>query len=138
MKLTPRRQGDLGEYSAIEWFGAQGIPVYVPLGHAPDADLVVWMDGRYAGIQVKTCGVFRNDRWEVSICTRGGNQSWNGLVKRFSAGRCDYLFVLVADGRRWLIPAGEVGGGTHVQLGGPKYARFEIEPGRPFASTAAA
>jgi hypothetical protein len=36
--------------------------------------------------------------------TRGGNQSWNGLVKCFSASRCGFLFVLVADGRRWFHP----------------------------------
>jgi hypothetical protein len=58
------------------------------------------------------------------LCTRGGNQSWNGLVKLFSATRRDRLFVLVGDGRRWFIPADEVSGGTGVLLGGPKYARF--------------
>jgi hypothetical protein len=41
------------------------------------------------------------------------------------------LFVLVADGRRWFIPAKTVAGGTRVVLGGPKYAAFEVEPGRP-------
>jgi hypothetical protein len=65
------------------------------------------------------------------ICTRGGNQTWNGLVKRFSATRCDYLFVLVADGRRWFIPAGAVEGGSGLLLGGPKYVEFEVDAGRP-------
>jgi hypothetical protein len=46
--------------------------------------------------------------------------------------RADYLFVHVADGRRWYIPATEVAGGTGILLGGPKYAAFEIESGRPF------
>jgi hypothetical protein len=68
----------------------------------------------------------------VAVGTRGGNQSWSGLVKHFSADRADYLFVHVADGRRWFIPATEVGGGTAILLGGPKYAAYEIEPGRPF------
>ena len=62
---------------------------------------------------------------------RGGNRSWSGVVKRFNASRCDWLFVLVGDGRRWFIPSGDVGGGTRVTLGGPKYAAFEIETGRP-------
>ena len=44
---------------------------------------------------------FRNRRWEVTLCTRGGNQSWNGLVKYLEPTRCDYLFVLVGDGREW-------------------------------------
>jgi hypothetical protein len=58
-----------------------------------------------------------------------GNQSWNGIVKRFSAVRCDGLFVLVADGRRWFIPATAVDGGSGILLGGPKYAEYEVEPG---------
>ena len=72
------------------------------------------------------------------VCTKGGNQSWNGVVKRFSAARCDRLFVLVADGRRWFIPASEVGGGSAIMLGGPKYAAYEVEPGRPLSAAAPA
>jgi hypothetical protein len=68
------------------------------------------------------------------VCTRVGNQSWSGLVKRFSLSRCDYLFALVADGRRWLIPAGAVETGTCVLLGGAKYAQYEVETGRPLPS----
>ena len=83
-------------------------------------------------MQVKTCGLKRNGRWEVALATRGGNRSWSGVVKRFSAGRADFLFVHVADGRRWFIPADQVAGGTAIILGGPKYAAFELEPGRPF------
>jgi hypothetical protein len=65
------------------------------------------------------------------VCTRGGNQSWNRIVKRMDPSRCDYLFVTVADGRRWLIPADAVGGGTAIDLGGPKYAQYEVDPDPP-------
>ncbi len=129
--MNTRQQGDLGEAQALDWLVSQGADVYVPFGHAPDADLVAWWDERWVGVQVKTTRAFRNDRWETSVCTRGGNQSWNGVVKRFSPDRCDYLFVVTGDGRRWFIPAPDVGGGTHIVLGGPKYRRFEIEPGAP-------
>ncbi len=70
------------------------------------------------------------------ICTRGGNRSWNGIAKLFDPARCDALFVLVADGRRWFIPAAAVDASTGVRLGGPKYAAFEVEPGRPLPSGA--
>jgi hypothetical protein len=83
-------------------------------------------------VQVKTSRFFRLGRWEVALATRGGNRSWSGLVKRFSRERADFLFVHVADGRRWFIPADEVAGGTLILLGGPKYAGFEVDPGRPF------
>jgi hypothetical protein len=75
--------------------------------------------------------VFRKNRWEVTICTRGGNRSWSGVVKRLDPARIDRLFVHVADGRRWFIPADAIGGGCGIRLGGPKYADFEVDRGRP-------
>jgi hypothetical protein len=68
------------------------------------------------------------------ICTRGGNRSWDGVAKLFSPTRCDWLFVLVGDGRRWFIPAQAVGGSTGLKLGGPKYSEFEVDRGRPLPS----
>jgi hypothetical protein len=132
---TPRGQGDAGERSAISWFMDQEAPVFVPIGHTPsDYDLLADLDGRVLRVQVKTSTCSRNGRYEVTLCTRGGNQSWNGLVKRLDATRCDYVFVHAGDGRRWFIPANALGGGTRLALGGPKYAEYEIEPGRPLRS----
>jgi hypothetical protein len=136
--MNPRRQGDLGEFSAIEWLWSKGRPVWYPLGHSPDVDLVTRIDGRLVGVQVKTSTLPYKRGWALTICTRGGNQSWNGLVKRFSADRCDWLFALVADGRRWFIPASAVEGTTAIVLGGPKYADYEVERGRPLTEMLAA
>jgi Holliday junction resolvase-like predicted endonuclease len=136
--VNPRRQGDLGEVSAIEWLVSRGYPVWLPVGHSPDVDVVARIDGRLVGVQVKTSTCLWRGRYQVALCTRGGNQSWSGIVKRFSADRCDWLFVLVADGRRWFIPATEVEGGTSILLGGPKYAAYEVEPGRPLPEAIAA
>ncbi len=72
------------------------------------------------------------------MCTRGGNQSWNGIVKRMDASRCDYLFAHVGNGRRWFIPASSVEGATAICLGGPKYSEFEVESGEPIPSDRAA
>jgi Holliday junction resolvase-like predicted endonuclease len=136
--MNPHRQGDLGEFSAIEWLWSNGYPVWYPLGHSPDVDLVTRIDGRLVGVQVKTSTVRYKRGFALTLCTRGGNQSWNGLVKRFSSDRCDWLFALVADGRRWFIPAGAVEGTTAIVLGGPKYAEYEVEPGRPLIESLAA
>jgi hypothetical protein len=136
--MNPRRQGDLGEFSAIEWLWSKGCPVWYPLGHSPDVDLVTRIAGRLVGVQVKTSTVRHKRGFALTICTRGGNQSWNGLVKRFSADRCDWLFALVADGRRWFIPANVVEGTTAIVLGGPKYAEYEVESGRPLIESLAA
>jgi hypothetical protein len=133
-RLSPRRQGDLGELSAMEWLGSHGYSVYYPIGHSPDCDLVADDGESLERVQVKTTTQWVKGRWVATLCTRGGNQSWNGLVKRFSSSRCDRLFVLAADGRRWFMPAQAVDGGSGIVLGGPKYAEYEVEPGRPLVS----
>ncbi len=131
-KMKPRQQGDIGELSAMEWLASKGAHIYVPVGHSPDVDLMALVEGAALRIEVKT-STYRNEarRWQITISTSGGNQSWNGLVKHFDRKRCEYLFVHVGDGRRWFIPTGAIDGTSSLLLGGPKYAEFEIEPGRP-------
>jgi len=46
--------------------------------------------------------------------------------------------VLVADGRQWFIPAGAVEGRDGICVGGPKYAAYEVEHGRPIDATQSA
>jgi PD-(D/E)XK endonuclease len=130
--VNPRQQGDLGELSAIEWLVSRGLPVYTPLFHAPDVDLITLLGDRPTRIQVKTTRRRApTGHWHVMICTRGGNRSWNGVSKPFSPERCDFLFVVVGNGRRWFIPSQAVEGSSGITLGGPKYAEYEVEPGRP-------
>ena len=122
----------MGELSAMEWLASKGAHIYVPVGHSPDIDLIAEINGHPLRVEVKTA-THRNSigRWEAMIATRGGNQSWNGVAKYFDANRCDYLFVHVGDGRRWFIPSLELDAKAGITLGGPKYAEFEVEPGRP-------
>jgi hypothetical protein len=127
--MNTRQQGDIGELSAGLWFAGRGAVVAYPFGASRDWDMVVdWNDHLYR-VQVKTSTCFRNGRWSVAICTRGGNQSWDGVTKLFDPERVDFLFVHVGDGRRWLIPSRSVGGGRAIMLGGEKYAMYEIERG---------
>ena len=136
--MNTRQQGDLGEVSAIEWMVNQGMPVYFPIGHSPDVDLVTYLDGRFVGVQVKTTKrTLPGGRWQPMLCTKGGNQSWGGTSKLFDASRCDYLFVLVSSGRRWFIPSDRIEGQTAIVVGGPKYSEYEISPGTPFLAAAA-
>ncbi|HEY1510382.1 MAG TPA: group I intron-associated PD-(D/E)XK endonuclease [Solirubrobacteraceae bacterium] len=128
---TPRRQGDAGELSAIEWLFSAGADVSKPLFENPDYDLLADFGDRVDRVQVKTSTCWAKNRFVVALCTRGGNQSWNGIVKRLDATRCDAVFVHVGDGRRWYIPASALGGGSGIVLGGPKYAEYEVEPGQP-------
>src|SRR5215210_6275226 len=129
--LTPREQGDFGELSAMQWLAWQGARVALPVGNNRHWDLMAELGSRVLRVQVKTSRCFRRGRWEVSVATRGGNQSWNGVVKLLDPSRIDYLFVVVGDGRRWFIPADRLSGGSALVVGGPKYAEFEVDPGAP-------
>lgn len=128
---NPRRQGDIGEMAAAEWLTRNGYGVWIPLCHSPDVDLIAQRDDSYHRIQVKTATVFRKGRFAVTLATRGGNQSWSGQVKVLDPSCYDYLFVLVADERKWFIPAADVAGKSGILLGGPKYARFEVDEDHP-------
>jgi hypothetical protein len=129
---SPRRQGDAGELSALQWLISVGAAVYLPFGHSPDVDLVADLEGRLVRVQAKT-SIFspREGRFDVALRTSGGNQSWSRIIKRLDPSRCDYLFVHVGDGRRWFIPADQLGGSTAIVVGGPKHAEFEVDPGAP-------
>ena len=130
--MHPRVQGDIGEASAIEWLTSQGALVFVPLFHSPDYDLIAEMDGALVRVEVKTSmSMTPKGHYVVSICTRGGNQSWSGMTKRFDPLRCDFLFAHVGDGRRWFIPASQIAAATAIVLGGPKYGEFEVGSGHP-------
>ncbi len=131
--INRRRQGDLGEASAIEWLTRHGALVSTPLGHSPHYDLIAEVEGRVLRVQVKSTVAWErtpngHHRWTVGIATNGGNQSWTGKVKRFDLTAVDALFVLVGDGRRWFIPSRAVEGTVALHLGGPKYSEFEVDP----------
>jgi PD-(D/E)XK endonuclease len=129
--LTPREQGDFGELSAMQWLVWQGASIALPVGNNRHWDLVAELDGRVVRVQVKTSRCIQARRWKVTLATRGGNQSWNGLTKLLDPSRFDYLFALVGDGRRWFIPADRLEAARALVLGGPKYAEFEVGRGEP-------
>jgi hypothetical protein len=79
-----------------------------------------------ARVQVKTSTCRQRRCFQVQLATRGGNQSWSGVAKNFDPTRCDFLFVLVGDGRRWFIPSQAVEGHSTINLGGHKYSEYEI------------
>ena len=136
-RIPPRIQGDCGEFSAIGWLIAHGARVFLPFEHSPDVDLVADFGDRLVRVQVKTSTVHTHGRFQVMLVTRGGNQSWSGRVKTFDPAQCDFLFVHAGDGRRWFIPAAAVDGASHISLGGPKYAAYEVEQGDALAAMAA-
>jgi hypothetical protein len=132
--INRSRQGAIGEASAIEWLTTVGATVFIPFGPSPDCDLVALVGRALVRIQVKTSTRRTTtpngyERWELQLATNGGNQSWTGLTKKLDATALDYVFALVGDGRRWFIPADSVDGERGLNLGGPKYSEYEIQPG---------
>jgi hypothetical protein len=118
----------------MEWFASKGALIWAPLGHSKDVDLIAELDDRMLRVQVKTTTQSATTpkghrRWRAMIATNGGNQSWSGATKKFDPTRVDLLFVLVGNGRRWLIPASAIESQRQIALGGSKFAEFEIEPG---------
>jgi hypothetical protein len=135
-QTNPRDQGSIGEAIAASWLTQAGFSVWIPFGHSPDYDLVAGRDDSLHRVQVKTSTQRQRERWSVAICTRGGNQSWSKVIKRLEPTRYDYLFVVVADWRCWFIPSSEMDARSSIRVGGPKYARFEVDPPRPLGFTA--
>ena len=137
--INRRQQGDLGEASAIEWLTRHGARVWTPLGHSPHADLIAETAAQLLRVQVKTSTLRSqtpngHERWDVTLATNGGNQSWSGIAKTFDPSRFDVLFALTGAGRRWLIPADAIESTHGVHLGGRKHSEFEIEPAEPIDS----
>jgi hypothetical protein len=138
IKRDPRGQGDFGEMSAMAWLAWQGASVFMPVGTCRDYDLIAdFGHGPPARVQVKTSACSRNERWVVAVCTRGGNRSWNGVVKKLDASSYDFLFVHVGDGRRWFMPSQVVKAGCGLCLGGPKYSQFEVASAEPLPAHSA-
>jgi hypothetical protein len=69
--VKPREQGDWGEMSAMQWVAFAGGNVAVPVGHTPNWDFIADFHGALVRVQVKTSRLFRNARWEITVCTRG-------------------------------------------------------------------
>jgi len=124
-------QGNQGEMHAVAWLMGRGWLGGMPIGNNPDYDVIADIDGGLLKVQVKTTRYFAHDRWSVALCTGGGNQSWNRIVKRFSPDRYDFLYAHTACGRRWFVPSERIDGGNAILLGGPKYAAFEVDAGPP-------
>lgn len=126
--LTRSEQGDLGEHRAIYELSRLGYIISKPLSVQIPYDLVVEKNGTLSRVQVKTSkhrvGV---SGFEINLATSGGNTRVN-TINRFDPARVEMIFVMVADGRCWLIPTSEVIAGKSITVGNPnsKYLQFQI------------
>lgn len=105
-----KQQGDYGVLQAINYYMGKGYDVSLPFGDNLRYDLIVDKEGTLYRVQCKT-SVTKNRHgtgFEVRLCTSGGNQSWNKVMKTISATEVDLVFAWCADGSIWEIPASDV------------------------------
>jgi len=101
-----RKQGDVGLGIAIGWFSAHEYDVCIPLTDNQIYDLIVCKDDSVYKVQVKTSAFLnKNNRFHVMLKTCGG---FSNYEKLFDNKKIDYLFVLTAEMKMYLIPSKDV------------------------------
>jgi hypothetical protein len=134
-RWTSEKHSDPGQLSAVCWFAEHGALVSQPLFANADYDLLADIEGTFMRVQVRTSTCWQKERWLVRVSTTDGLQIRNEVIEHVDRTGCDQVFVHVADGRRWLVPADALDG-ARLELGGSKYAAYEIEPASPLPSQA--
>ena len=115
---TTTAQGNVGLGSAIAWFTANNYAVSIPLNDSQHYDLIVEFEGVLKTVQVKTTNYYtKAGSYKVEL--RAG--STKGRRKNFSTTKVDYLFVLTANGNRYLIPSEQVATDRSINVGKAKY-----------------
>jgi hypothetical protein len=110
-------QGDAGLGAAIAYFSLLGYTVSIPLSDSQDYDLIVDFNGKLNKVQVKTSNSKQtNGSFRVTLKVSGGNKS-RASIKRFCDNTCDYLFVLLSNGNKYLIPRADIRSDTTITIG---------------------
>lgn len=117
LQKNTRKQGDVGLGLAIAYFTRQGYSVSVPLTESQRYDIIVDDGENLYRVEVKTTRYRKEGQsFAVMLSTQGGNQSWNGEKRKFSARDADYLFVTTSEGSNYLIPADVADGKASLVL----------------------
>lgn len=124
-----RKQGDVGVGLAIGWFSSNGYTVCVPISESQRYDLIVEKDDRLYRVQVKTSRHLQRGSYKVHLRTNGGNRSGTGKTQFFDTSKCEFLFVVTANGDMYCIPTTEITCKTSITVS--KYQDFRVH-GRAF------
>jgi len=115
----------MGLGAAIFHFTSLGQTISIPLTDSQDYDLVADFDGSLKRIQIKSCS-YKRKYFEVNLSIKGGNRTSSGSIKRFNNSNCDYLFVVVNQSQKYLIPTKDLKATCNLVLG-PKYQKYLIK-----------
>jgi hypothetical protein len=122
-----KKQGDVGLAIASAWFAQNGFHVAIPLTDSQDYDLVVEVNGKFKGVQVRTTYCKNpNGNFRVNLRVLGGNRSGTGKVKYFNPQLVDYLFVVTDRGEKYFILSAAINNRNSLTLY-EKYAPYKVE-----------
>lgn len=110
---------------AISYFVCNGFIVSIPLNDTQDYDLVIEKDGKLDKVQVKATGCkTKNNIYQVSLKSCGGTKGKE--YKTLINTNIDYLFILNADLKMYVIPKSEIKNKCTINLG-ENLNRFIVE-----------
>lgn len=109
---------------ASAWFALRGFPTAVPL-EPQEYDLLVTLPEGISRIQVKssTCQV-ANGRWQVRIGRRPYTLDNAAGRTPYDPDSLDYFFVVVGDGRLFLIPSAVLAG--RMSMYADSYSMYRV------------
>lgn len=119
-------QGNIGLGSAIQYFTSQNIIVSLPLNDSQDYDLIIDDGNILKRVQVKTCyNKTKYGIWHVNLKICGGSSKTQRIIKNNDQILYDLLFVLCADGCRYLIPKNHIKSKTSININ-KNFNKFKI------------
>lgn len=116
MLINTNRLGSLAEAKATEYFASLGFIVYLPLGTAPDIDLVVKDNEKLHGIQCKWSS---NGKVDLRTTTQ-----WAGKVRKRKTAKFDWLWISTIEGDNYLIPSNCIKEQFGLQVS--TYSKFKV------------
>lgn len=89
--MTRKQQSALGVARAISYYTSLKYAVFIPVTDISKYDLLIDNGNGVKRVEVKTTS---QKNGQVGLRTKGGNQSWNGEIKRISPTDCDLVFLV--------------------------------------------
>ena len=123
--LSNKEKGNSGLGMAIAYFSSNGYVVSIPLDDTQDYDILVDKGGFISKVQVKATGCkTKNNIYQVALKSCGGTKGKE--YKTLVNTNIDYVFILNADLKMYLIPKNEIKNKSTINLG-KKMDKYIVE-----------
>ena len=123
--LSNKEKGNSGLGMAIAYFSSNGYVVSIPLNDTQDYDILVDKGGFISKVQVKATGCkTKNNIYQVALKSCGGTKEKE--YKTLVNTNIDYVFILNADLKMYLIPKNEIKNKSTINLG-KKMDKYIVE-----------